>query len=47
MLPVLATAMGHTSFFHTQIYLHIELSELHDAATLLHTRLNTYLESKQ
>ena len=47
MLPVLATAMGHTSFFHTQIYLHIKLGELHDAATLLHTRLNTYLESKQ
>ena len=46
MLPVLATAMGHVNIFHTQIYLHIEPGELHAAATLLHTRLNTYLENK-
>jgi len=47
MLPILATAMGHTSIYHTQLYLHIELGELHDAATLLRTRLNTHLESIQ
>lgn len=46
MLPVLATAMGHVNIFHTQIYLHIEPSELHDAATRLRTRLNTHLENK-
>ncbi len=46
MLPVLATAMGHVNFFHTQIYLHIEPGELQYAATLLRTRLNTDLESK-
>ena len=46
MLPVLATAMGHVNIFHTQIYLHIEPSELHDAATRLRARLNTHLENK-
>lgn len=46
MLPVLATAMGHVNFFHTQIYLHIEPCELHQAATLLDNRLNTHSESK-
>jgi len=46
MLPVLATAMGHVNIFNTQIYLHIEPSELHHAATLLHARLNTYSENK-
>lgn len=44
MLPVLATAMGHVNIFHTQIYLHIEPSELHNAAALLHTHLNTHSE---
>jgi len=47
MLPVLATAMGHVNIFHTQIYLHIEPSELHDAAARLRTRINTHLENKQ
>jgi len=46
MLPVLATAMGHVNIFHTQIYLHIEPSELHDAAARLRTRINTHLENK-
>jgi len=46
MLPVLATAMGHVNIFHTQIYLHIELGDLHHAATLLNTRLKTHSESK-
>ena len=46
MLPVLATAMGHVNIFHTQIYLHIEPSELHDAAARLRTRLNTHLENE-
>ena len=45
MLPVLATAMGHVNFFHTQIYLHIEPSELHHAASLLRTRLNIHSEN--
>jgi site-specific recombinase XerD len=40
MLPVLATAMGHVDIINTQIYLHIDSSELHDVAK----RLNTYLE---
>ncbi len=35
MLPVLATAMGHVNIMNTQIYLHIEPSELHTAATRL------------
>ncbi len=47
MLPVLATAMGHVNIFHTQIYLHIEPSELHDAAARLRTRINTHLENKK
>lgn len=46
MLPVLATAMGHVNIFHTQIYLHIEPSELHDAAARLRIHINTYLENK-
>jgi site-specific recombinase XerD len=46
MLPVLATAMGHVSIVHTQIYLHIELGELRQAAALLNTRLNTHSEMK-
>jgi integrase len=46
MLPVLATAMGHVNIFHTQIYLHIEPSELHDAAARLRIHLNTHLENK-
>ena len=46
MLPVLATAMGHVNIFHTQIYLHIEPSELHGAAARLRTHLNTHLENK-
>ena len=46
MLPVLATAMGHVNIFHTQIYLHIELGELHDAAARLRTHLNTHSENK-
>ncbi len=46
MLPVLATAMGHVNIFHTQIYLHIEPGELHEAAARLHTHLNTHLENK-
>ncbi len=46
MLPVLATAMGHVNIFHTQIYLHIEPSELHDAAARLHIHLNTHLENE-
>jgi integrase len=46
MLPVLATAMGHVNIFHTQIYLHIEPSDLHDAAARLRTRINTHLENK-
>lgn len=47
MLPVLATAMGHVNIFYTQIYLHIEPSELHAAANRLRARLNTILENKQ
>lgn len=46
MLPVLATAMGHVNIFHTQIYLHIELGELHNAAARLRTHLNTHLENE-
>lgn len=46
MLPVLATAMGHVSIIHTQVYLHIELGDLRHAAALLNTRLNTHSESK-
>jgi site-specific recombinase XerD len=46
MLPVLATAMGHVNIFHTQIYLHIEPSELHDAAARLRRHLNTHLENR-
>jgi integrase len=47
MLPVLATAMGHVNIFHTQIYLHVEGCELHHAANLLYTRINTHrLENK-
>jgi len=46
MLPVLATAMGHVSIVHTQIYLHIELGELRHAATLLNTHLNTHSETE-
>ena len=44
MLPVLATAMGHVNFFHTQIYLHIEASELRNAAARFHTHLNNHSE---
>lgn len=47
MLPVLATLMGHVNIFHTQIYLHIELSELHQAADLLQARLQTNSRNKQ
>jgi len=47
MLPVLATAMGHVDIFHTQVYLHSELGDLHHAATLLNTRLNAHSERKQ
>ena len=46
MLPVLATAMGHVNIFHTQIYLHIEPGELHDAAARLRSHLNTNLENE-
>jgi len=46
MLPVLATAMGHVNIFHTQIYLHIEPSELHDAAARLRIHINTHLENE-
>jgi integrase len=46
LLPVLATAMGHVNIFHTQTYLHIEPSELHDAAARLRRRLNTHLENR-
>lgn len=45
MLPVLATVMGHVNIFHTQIYLHIEPSDLHHAATLLHSHLITHSEN--
>jgi integrase len=44
MLPVLATAMGHRKIFHTQIYLHIEPSQLRQAATALRAHLNSCLE---
>lgn len=47
MLPVLATAMGHVNFFHTQIYLHTELGDLRHASTLLKTPTNNHLEKKQ
>jgi len=46
MLPVLATTMGHVNIFHTQIYLHIEPSELHDAAARLRIHINTHLENE-
>jgi integrase/recombinase XerD len=35
MLPILATAMGHVNIYNTQIYLHIELGDLHAAAARL------------
>jgi integrase len=47
MLPVLATLMGHVNIFHTQIYLHIELSELHQASDLLQARLQTNSRNKK
>lgn len=47
MLPVLAAAMGHVDIFRTQIYLHIEPSELHDASDRLDAYLNTHRECEQ
>jgi len=46
MLPVLATLMGHVNIFHTQTYLHIEPSDLHQAAGLLQARLQTNSENQ-
>lgn len=47
MLPVLATAMGHVNVYSTQIYLHIELGDLHAAAARLSTPNNPQPENEQ
>lgn len=47
MLPVLATAMGHVNIHSTQIYLHIELGDLHAAAARLPDPNNPQPENKQ
>lgn len=46
-LPVLATAMGHVNIYSTQIYLHIELGDLHAAAARLPTPNHPQPENKQ
>jgi integrase len=47
MLPVLATAMGHVNIYSTQIYLHIELGDLHAAAARLSNPNNPQPENEQ
>jgi integrase len=45
LLPILATAMGHVSFFATQHYLHLDAVALQDAAALFNTHVHRHQES--
>lgn len=47
MLPVLANAMGHVTFFATQVYLHINAGSLQGAANKLHTHIKHTLENSK
>jgi integrase len=46
MLPILATAMGHVSFFSTQRYLHLDAVALQNAAVIFNTHVLSHTESQ-